>query len=63
MHRRDTFRSPVLDVEGLRELLDLTKHEVRALLADAGPEDFRYVLLTHTPRLADPARTSADREA
>jgi hypothetical protein len=38
MRNRNT-RSRVLDVEGLRELLDLTKHEVRALVANNNSTD------------------------
>ena len=64
IRNRKTCRRRVLDVEGLRELLDLTNHDVRALIANnATVDDFPCDLFKYTPRVGRHAPLSADRGA
>jgi hypothetical protein len=57
--------SRVLDVEELRELLELTPHEARALIGNNRPDidDFPLELSTYRPRVGGHGPLSAHTEA
>jgi len=51
MHKRRPRIRPVLDVEELGALLDISDRDVRCLLVNnCGPTDFPHELYTYTPR-------------
>jgi hypothetical protein len=58
---RKTRRPQSLDLESLRELLDLPGHELRALIANnhAGDDDSPYDFSDYTPRRIARPRQSA----
>jgi hypothetical protein len=56
---RQIRRSPVLNLEELRNLLDLTDHEVRALIANNDADDFAYERSTERRPRRDHRRLSA----
>jgi hypothetical protein len=46
----NSHRSRFLDVEELRDLLNLPRHEIRSLIEGSDSDNFPYELSTYTPR-------------